>query len=135
MCFSLYHPLFSSGFSTGARFCSYFATFPMNTNSMGYMKTPRRVAIDIPPNRDIPMTFRASAPAPDANTRGKTPRMKEKAVIRIGRKRSLADLTAASNRVSPFSNSSLANYTIRIAFLAAMAMSMTSDICANTFAS
>ncbi len=87
----------------------------------------------IPPKRAMPITTLASAPAPEAMTRGMTPRMNENAVIRIGRNRSLADLTAASNRESPLSNSSLANSTIRMAFLAAMAISMTRAIWANTF--
>ena len=87
----------------------------------------------MPPRSAMPITTRASAPAPLATTRGRTPRMKEKAVIRIGRKRSSAALMAASKSDSPFLNSRLANSTIKMAFLAAMAMSITRAIWANTF--
>ena len=44
----------------------------------------------------MPITLRASAPAPDAVSSGTTPRMKAKAVIRIGRSRSFAADSAAS---------------------------------------
>ena len=43
-----------------------------------------------------PHWARASAPAPDATTSGNTPRMNENAVIRMGRKRCLADSIAES---------------------------------------
>ena len=44
----------------------------------------------------MPITLRASAPAPDAVSSGTTPRMNAKAVIRIGRNRSFAAVSAAS---------------------------------------
>ena len=49
----------------------------------------------------MPITLRASAPAPDAVSSGTTPRMKAKAVIRIGRKRSFAASSAASTSGLP----------------------------------
>ena len=51
----------------------------------------------------------------------------EKAVIKIGLNLDFAALIAASKRVSPFLNSSLANSTINIAFLAAIPISITND--------
>jgi len=86
------------------------------------------VAKDIPPNRAIPITTLASEPAPEATTNGKTPKIKENAVISIGLKRIFAAFTAASYSESPLSNSSLANSTISMAFFAAMAISITSAI-------
>ncbi len=88
--------------------------------------------MSIPENTTMPITLRASAPAPDAVSNGTTPRMKAKAVIRIGRSRSLAAPSAASYRLLPCSCSTLANSTMRIAFLAARPMSMMRPICANT---
>ena len=48
--------------------------------------------MSMPEKTAMPITLRASAPAPDAVSSGTTPRMNAKAVIRIGRKRSLAAL-------------------------------------------
>ena len=41
----------------------------------------------MPPNTVVPIDWRLAAPAPAANISGTTPRMKAKAVIRIGRSR------------------------------------------------
>ena len=98
----------------------------------GTSRTPTTVATSIPLKTVMPITTRASAPAPEATSRGSTPRMKLKAVMRIGRKRSFAASLAASTGDLPFSDSTLANSTIRIAFLAARPISMTSPIWANT---
>ncbi len=78
----------------------------------------------MPQNTAVPMTFCAPAPAPLASISGTTPRMKAKAVIRMGRKRSRADSIAASWTDLPPSCLALANSTIRIAFLAASPTSM-----------
>ena len=45
------------------------------------------VAASMPPNTVVPIDWRLAAPAPVANISGTTPRMKAKAVIRIGRRR------------------------------------------------
>ena len=90
------------------------------------------VAISIPEKTVMPSTLRASAPAPDAVSSGTTPRMNANAVIRIGRKRSLAAFIVASMSGLPDSSSIFANSTIRIAFFAARPMSMISPICAKT---
>jgi hypothetical protein len=58
--------------------------------------------------------------------------MNAKAVIRIGRKRSLAADIADSISPLPESSSIFANSTIRIAFFAARPISMIRPICANT---
>jgi hypothetical protein len=76
----------------------------------------------------VPMICRPTAPAPDASAKGRTPRMNANAVIKIGRSRSRAAASAASIIDLPFSTSTLANYTMRIAFLADSPMSMTKPI-------
>ena len=73
-----------------------------------------------------------SAPAPVAVRNGTHPRMNANDVIRMGRSRSLAPSSAASASGLPRSNSSFANSTIRMAFLAASPMSITRPICENT---
>ena len=80
--------------------------------------------MSMPEKTAMPITLRASAPAPLAVSSGTTPRMKAKAVIRIGRKRSLAASSAASTSSLPCSCSIFANSTIRIAFFAARPISM-----------
>ena len=42
------------------------------------------VAASMPPNTVVPIDWRLAAPAPDATISGTTPRMKAKAVMRIG---------------------------------------------------
>ncbi len=49
----------------------------------------------------MPMDLRALAPAPLASTRGSTPRMKAKDVIRMGRNRTRAASTAACTASAP----------------------------------
>ena len=85
----------------------------------------------MPEKTVMPITLRDSAPAPVAVSSGTTPRMKANAVIRIGRKRSLAAFSAASTSGFPWSNSIFANSTIRIAFFAARPISMIRPICAK----
>jgi hypothetical protein len=65
------------------------------------------------------MAIWAPAPAPVATASGSVPKMKASDVIRIGRKRSRAAMTAASASVLPFSNRAFVNSTIRMAFLIA----------------
>ena len=91
------------------------------------------VATSMPENTVMPITLRASAPAPDAVSSGTTPRMNAKAVIRIGRKRSFAaEQRRLHQRPCPASCSIFANSTIRIAFFAARPISMIRPICAKT---
>ena len=52
----------------------------------------------MPENTVMPITLRASAPAPVAVSSGTTPRMNAKAVIRIGRNRSFAASSADFDR-------------------------------------
>ncbi len=89
-----------------------------------------KLAASMPPMTPVPITWRATAPAPEAMASGTQPRMKAKLVIRIGRSRSRAPSRAASMTDLPFSYSTLANSTIRIAFLAASPISMIKPICA-----
>ncbi len=89
------------------------------------------VAMSIPANTVIPMTFRPSAPAPLAVSSGVTPRMNANAVMRIGRNRRRADSSAAVATSFPCSWSIFANSTIRMAFFAARPMSMIRPIWAK----
>ncbi len=87
-----------------------------------------KLAAAIPPMTAVPMTRLEIAPAPLAMASGTQPRMKAKEVIRIGRSRSFAPVSAASATGLPRSYSILANSTMRIAFFAARPMSMTRPI-------
>lgn len=88
------------------------------TKQIGTNSTPRKVALSIPPITPVPMARWLAAPAPLARARGITPRMNAMEVMMIGRKRRRAASMAASRRLCPCSQSSLANSTMRIAFFA-----------------
>ena len=85
-------------------------------------------AASMPPITTVPRTCREMAPAPVAVHKGTQPRMNANAVIKIGRNLTFAPDRAASINVLPFSCSTLANSTIRMAFLADRPMSMTRPI-------
>ncbi len=71
------------------------------------------------PMTPVPTAFCAPLPAPWLITSGMTPRTKASEVIRIGRRRILDASSVASMMPLPsFSIRSLANSTIRMAFLA-----------------
>ena len=91
-------------------------------------KTPRTVEASIPPKTAVPSETRERAPAPEAMTSGMTPRMNEKAVIRMARKRRRAAVSAASKMDFPSSRSCLANSTIRMAVFAESPIRSTSPI-------
>jgi len=93
------------------------AIFSINTKSTGTTKIAKEVADNIPPNTVQPMVLRDSAAAPLANAKGKTPRMKAREVIIIGRKRNCTASKVAGTKSIPLSTRSLANSTIKIAFL------------------
>jgi hypothetical protein len=76
----------------------------------------------------VPSVRRISAPAPLESKRGTTPRMKAIDVITIGRSRSRQASMVASRTGMPFSRCTLANSTIRIAFLLASPTSTTKPI-------
>ena len=94
------------------------------------MKMAMALAAVIPPITALPITWREIAPAPVALQSGTQPKINAKEVIRMGRRRSLAPSRAASAYDLPFSNSALANSTIKMAFLAASPISMIRPICA-----
>lgn len=96
------------------------------------MKIPIAVAASIPPSTDHPIVWRATAPAPVANTKGDTPKMKAKDVINIGRSLNRTASMVAATISIPRSTRSLANSTIRIEFLAARPIRVISPICAYT---
>jgi hypothetical protein len=102
------------------------------TKRTGMMNTAMIVAASMPTITTVPRMRRDTAPEPVAVHSGTQPRMKAKLVMRMGRRRSLAPSRAASTRPRPFSSSSLANSTMRMAFLAERPMSITRPIWANT---
>ena len=89
---------------------------------------PRNDAAIMPPNTAVPTARWVAAPAPEAITSGTSPRMKANDVIMTARKRRLAALMAAATISSPCRRCSMANSTIRMAFLAASAISTTMPI-------
>ena len=89
-------------------------------------RTSRRACRRTPPCR---ATGASRRPGPVAIISGTTPRMKAKAVIRIGRSRSRQASTAASTADRPRSCACRANSTIRMAFLAARPISTIRPIC------
>ncbi len=76
----------------------------------------------MPPMTAVPSACCAPAPAPLPVTIGTTPRMKASDVIRMGRRRMRAAVMAASTTRIPCALRSLANSTIRMAFLDARPM-------------
>ena len=92
------------------------------------MKIAMEVAANIPTITTVPRIRREVAPAPEAIHNGADPKMKANEVIRMGRKRKRAPSSAASIKSRPFSNSALANSTIKIAFFAARPISTISPI-------
>ncbi len=98
---------------------------------MGVKIRPKKVTPSMPLKTVTPSGTRISAPAPLATARGTTPRIKAKAVMRIGRKRVRDASTMASTRLMPESSSCLANSTTRIAFLAARPIKTTNPIWAK----
>ena len=93
-------------------------------------KIARNEAASMPPITTLPSTRREMAPAPVAVHNGTHPKRNANDVIRIGRNRSFAPVSAASIRVAPLSYSILANSTIRMAFFAESPINMTRPICA-----
>ncbi len=88
------------------------------------MKTPRSVAVAMPPNTAVPSARRDAAPAPVATTSGSTPSRNAKEVMRIGLKRKCAASSAALTIEAPCSRRSFANSTIKMAFFAASPISV-----------
>lgn len=89
---------------------------------------PRNDAAIMPPNTAVPTARCVAAPAPPAITSGIRPQMKAKEVIITARKRSAAAVVAAVTMSWPLARSSMANSMIRMAFLAASAISTTTPI-------
>src|SRR5260221_255812 len=73
----------------------------MATKNTGVRKRPKKLTPSIPEKTATPIACRISAPAPDAKTRGTTPMMKAKDVMRMGRSRSRAASSAADTRSAP----------------------------------
>ena len=90
----------------------------MKTKKTGTNRTARIVAEIMPPSTPVPMACWLFDAAPEAMARGTTPKMKASEVMTIGRKRSVDASMVASTSDLPGFQRSLANSTIRIAFLA-----------------
>ena len=94
-------------------------------------KNPEKaIAAIIPSKTAVPTARIVAAPAPDAMTRGTSPAMNANEVIITARNRNLAASIAAATICSPRRRCSIANSIIRMAFLAASAISTTMPICA-----
>ena len=89
---------------------------------------PSKVEPSIPPMTTVPSVWRDIPPEPVANQSGRHPKTKANDVIRIGRNRMRAPISAASDRDLPFSTSVLAYSTMRMAFLADSQINMMSPI-------
>ena len=76
----------------------------------------------------VPMERRLPDEAPAAMASGRQPRMKAKEVMTIGRSRSREASTAASRIESPCLRFRIANSMMRMAFLAASAISVSRPI-------
>ena len=98
------------------------------TKSTGITTNPKKVPISCPTAAPVATERLPAAPTPVANTNGKSPTIKANEVIRIGRKRAIAALIAALERLSPIRRRCTANSTIRIAFLAKRPISIISEI-------
>ena len=102
----------------------------MSTKNTGTKATASTVEASIPENTVTPIDLRADAPAPLAAIKGTTPRMKANEVIKMGRNlRRVPSSAAFSRLMPPDRNSSLATSTMRMAFLADIAISSTRPIC------
>ena len=75
------------------------------------------------------MLLRAAAPGPETKVSGRWPKMVAALVIRMGRSRVTAALRTASTLDCPSRCSSLANWTMRMPFLATSPTSVTSPTC------
>ena len=74
----------------------------------------------MPNTTAVPSDTRLAAPAPVANIIGITPNTNARAVMSIGRRRTLPASSAACRTGMPFLRKSMAYSTMRIAFLAAI---------------
>ena len=97
----------------------------------GITNTPSAVAAIMPPNTAVPTPRRVSMATPVAKTSGARPSTKARLVIMTGRMRMRAPAIAASSTEAPRACSSMANSTIKIAFLLASAMRTTMPIWAK----
>ena len=103
----------------------------MTKKKSGVRKIPNSVKPIMPLKTAVPSDRRISAPAPEATTSGNTPRINANEVIKIGRRRNRDASSVASTMDRPCRCSSLANSTIRIAFLHASPTRTTRPICTN----
>ena len=97
--------------------------------SEGTMKSNANVPTNIPPTTPVPNERLPLAPTPLATTRGKRPNIIVNTVIKIGRKRALAALTAEAISPIPALRRSAAYSVSKIAVLASKPINMISPVC------
>lgn len=101
-------------------FDRYFSRkFSKSSQNPGTKRVPAKALVAMPNTTAVPSAIRDWAPAPVANSIGRTPNTNANAVIMIGRKRMLPASVAACLTLRPVLWKSLAYSTIRMAFLAA----------------
>ncbi len=83
---------------------------------------PNAVAAIMPPATPVPTAMRLAAPAPRATSSGTIPSTKASEVMIMGRRRNFTAAIVASKVLLPSASSSIANSTMRMAFLAARPM-------------
>src|SRR6267143_15491 len=93
------------------------------------------VSVSIPPITTVPRIRRPTAPAPAAVHNGTQPRINANEVMKRARRRTRTPSSAASTSGIPPSYATLANSTMRIAFLAARPITMSRPICEKTSSS
>jgi len=81
---------------------------------VGTTKMVSKVPKLMPPTMTQPICLRLSAPAPLAKANGTAPHTMAPVVIKMGRKRKVADCLTAANNSMPSVRSWLANSTIKI---------------------
>ena len=79
----------------------FFRLVDINEYMAGTINRVKKVDTNIPPTTATPMAIRPWAPSPVAYTNGTKPRMVDTLVIKIGRRRWVADERIASGKLSP----------------------------------
>ena len=93
------------------------------------MNSSANVPTTIPPTVPVPSERLPLAPTPEATIKGNRPKTIVRTVIRIGRKRALAALSAEAISPIPALRRSLAYSVSKIAVFANRPISMISPVC------
>ena len=79
----------------------FFRLVDINEYMAGTINRVKKVDTNIPPTTATPMAIRPWAPSPVAYTNGTKPRMVDTLVIKIGRRRWVADERITSGKLRP----------------------------------